>query len=49
VHYAAAETMHNEIKDSKIVSFKGGHTFFFWRQKEFVGAVEEFLDGLPRE
>jgi pimeloyl-ACP methyl ester carboxylesterase len=49
VPYASAETMHNEIKDSRIVSFKGGHTFFFWRQKEFVNAVEEFLDGLPRE
>jgi 3-oxoadipate enol-lactonase len=46
VPYASAETMHNEIKDSKIVSFKGGHTFFFWRQKEFIGAVEEFLESL---
>jgi pimeloyl-ACP methyl ester carboxylesterase len=42
--YPSAETMHSEIKDSKIVSFKGGHTFFFWKQKEFVNAVEEFLE-----
>jgi len=46
VPHASAETLHNEMKDSKIVSFKGGHTFFFWRQKEFVRAVEEFLDDL---
>jgi 3-oxoadipate enol-lactonase len=42
--YKWAEEMHVEIHGSKIIGFKGGHMFLFWRQKEFLNAVEDFLD-----
>ena len=42
-----AEEIHMEIKGSKLISFKGGHTFFFWRREQFVNAVEEFLESMP--
>jgi pimeloyl-ACP methyl ester carboxylesterase len=41
--YGLAEKMHAEIACSKMITFKGGHMFFFWRQKEFLSVVEEFL------
>jgi 3-oxoadipate enol-lactonase len=44
--YALAEEMHNEIKDSKIVPFDGGHMFFLWRANEFANAVKNFLSSL---
>jgi len=37
--YEFAEKMHDEIAGSKMITFKGGHTFLFWRQKEFLAAV----------
>jgi pimeloyl-ACP methyl ester carboxylesterase len=42
--YKLAEKMHAEIAGSKMITFKGGHTFLFWRQKEFLNAVEDFLE-----
>jgi len=45
--YVLAEQMHTEIAGSKVVSFSGGHMFFFWRQKEFLEAVENFLISVP--
>jgi 3-oxoadipate enol-lactonase len=41
--YGWAENMHDRIVGSKIVAFKGGHMFLFWRQREFVDAVTRFL------
>jgi 3-oxoadipate enol-lactonase len=41
--YRLAEAMHNEIQGSKMVSFKGGHMFLFWRPRELIDAVEDFL------
>jgi pimeloyl-ACP methyl ester carboxylesterase len=41
--YGLAEKMHAEIAGSKMITFKSGHMFFFWRQKEFLSVVEEFL------
>ena len=42
------EKMHTEIQNSKIVSFRGGHMFLFWKQKEFLDAVEDFLRPLQK-
>jgi pimeloyl-ACP methyl ester carboxylesterase len=42
--YGLAEVMHTEIQGSKMVSFKGGHMFLFWRPGELVDTVEDFLD-----
>ena len=44
VPYKLAENMHAEIVGSKMVTFKGGHMFLFFRQKEFLKAVEDFLE-----
>lgn len=41
-----AEEMHTGIPNSKLISFDGGHMFSFWKQKEFLHAVEDFLDSL---
>lgn len=38
----------NGIRRGSLVPFKGGHTFLFRRQKEFVDAVEGFLDSVRR-
>jgi len=40
------EEVHSGIKGSKLVEFKGGHTFFLWRNKKFTEAVSEFLQTL---
>jgi len=36
--------MQAEIEASKMTAFKGGHTFLFWRQREFLDAVLDFLE-----
>ena len=41
--YKWAEEMHAAIEGSEMITFKGGHMFLFWRQKEFLDAVEAFL------
>ena len=43
VPYEWAEDMHANIADSKMITFKGGHTFLFWRQREFLNVIEDFL------
>jgi len=47
--YELAEKMHTEIAGSKMITFKGGHTFLFWRQKELLNAVENFLESQNAE
>lgn len=42
--YRLAEAMQRGIKDSKMLTFPGGHLFFLVRQKEFIEAVADFLD-----
>ena len=37
------EEMREKIKGSKIITFNGGHPFFFWQVKAFTDAVLEFL------
>ncbi len=39
-----AEVMHDGIKGSKMITFDGGHLFLFFKQKEFLDSVEEFLE-----
>jgi len=43
VPYKLAENMHTNIAGSKMITFKGGHTFLFWKQREFLNAIEDFL------
>ena len=40
--YPLAEAMHAGIKDSKMLTFPGGHLFFIMRQKQFLEAIENF-------
>lgn len=40
------EELHAGIAGSKVISFTGGHGFFFWDGKGFADAVAEFLDTL---
>jgi len=42
--YRLAEEMHSGIKDSKMITYNGGHLFFIVRQKQFIDAIEDFLD-----
>jgi 3-oxoadipate enol-lactonase len=42
--YRLAEEMHSGIKDSKMITFQGGHLFFIVRQKQFIDAITDFLD-----
>jgi pimeloyl-ACP methyl ester carboxylesterase len=42
--YPLAEAMHTGIKDSKMITFDGGHLFFILRQKQFIDAITDFLD-----
>ena len=42
--YPLAEAMHAGIKGSKMLTFPGGHLFFIIRQKQFIEAIENFLD-----
>jgi pimeloyl-ACP methyl ester carboxylesterase len=42
------EEVHSGIKGSRLIEFKGGHTFFLWKNKEFTGAVSAFLQGFDR-
>jgi pimeloyl-ACP methyl ester carboxylesterase len=44
VPYSLAEEMHKGIKDSKMLTFKGGHLFFLMKERQqFLDAVAEFL------
>ncbi len=42
--YRFAEEMHSEIKDSKMITFHGGHLFFILRPQQFIEAIADFLD-----
>ncbi|HLX41000.1 MAG TPA: alpha/beta hydrolase, partial [Ktedonobacteraceae bacterium] len=44
--YPLAEAMHAGIKDSKMLTFAGGHLFFILKQKQFLEAIEKFLDSI---
>ena len=44
--YNLAEEMHSKIKNSKMITFGGGHLFLFFKPEQFVGAVNTFLNGL---
>ncbi len=39
------EEMHAGIRGSKVITFEGGHGFFFWDSKRFADAAIEFLGG----
>jgi 3-oxoadipate enol-lactonase len=39
------EEMHAGIKGSKMITFEGGHGFFFWESERFADAAIEFLGG----
>lgn len=41
--YPLAEAMHSGIKDSHMLTFPGGHLFFFLRQKQFLEVIADFL------
>ena len=38
--------MHSGIKDSKMITFDGGHLFFIVRSQQFIEAIVDFLDSL---
>ena len=44
--YPLVEAMHHGIKDSEIITFKGGHLFFLMRSQQFMAAIEDFLNSL---
>lgn len=44
VPYRLAEEMHRGIKDSKMVTFHGGHLFFILRPQQFLEAITDFLN-----
>jgi 3-oxoadipate enol-lactonase len=44
--YRLAEEMHSGIKDSKMITFDGGHLFFIVRPQQFIEAIVDFLDSL---
>jgi pimeloyl-ACP methyl ester carboxylesterase len=46
VPYDLAKEMNAGIKGSRMVTFKGGHRFFFWEIERYTEAVSEFLKGL---
>lgn len=41
--YKFAEEMHARIKNSKIITFSGGHYIFLSESKRFTGAIFDFL------
>ena len=41
--YQLAEAMHSGIKDSKMITFEGGHLFFILRPQQFIEAIADFL------
>jgi 3-oxoadipate enol-lactonase len=45
--YSLAVEMHEKIPGSKMLTFEGGHLFPFWRPRQFVEAVEDFLKTVP--
>ncbi len=45
VPYKLAEEMHAGIKGSKMLTFAGGHLFFFMKEREqFLDAIAEFVE-----
>jgi len=44
VPYTLAEEMHAGIHGSKMITFEGGHLFFFMSERQqFLDAIAEFL------
>ena len=44
VFYKLAEEMHTGIKGSKMLTFAGGHIFFFMKERQqFLDAIAEFV------
>ena len=41
--FMLAEEMNAGIKGSELITFKGGHLFFLWENKQFIDAISEFL------
>ena len=44
--YHLAEAMHSGIKDSKMLTFQGGHLFFIMRPQQFIEAITDFLSSV---
>ncbi len=42
--YRLAEEMRDGIKDSKMITFAGGHLFFLLRPQQFLKAITDFWD-----
>ena len=42
--YLLVEAMHQGIKGSQMITFDGGHLFFLMRPKQFMDAIEDFLN-----
>jgi hypothetical protein len=44
VPFKLAEEMHTGIKGSKMLTFTGGHIFFFMKERQqFLDAIAEFV------
>jgi pimeloyl-ACP methyl ester carboxylesterase len=44
VPYTLAEEMHTGIQGSKMLTFEGGHVFFFMKERQqFLDAIAEFV------
>ncbi len=42
--YTLAEEIHSGIKDSRMLTFAGGHLFFFMKERQqFLDAIAEFV------
>lgn len=44
--YHLAQAMHSGIKDSKMLTFQGGHLFFIMRPQQFIEAIADFLESV---
>lgn len=42
--YELAVEMHAGIKDSRLITFKGGHLFFIWENQPYIDAMLNFLN-----
>jgi pimeloyl-ACP methyl ester carboxylesterase len=44
VNYKSALELNDKINNSKLLSFRGGHMFFMWRERqEFISALSDYL------
>jgi 3-oxoadipate enol-lactonase len=46
--FEQATDMNNEIKNSKLITFRGGHLFFIFENKKFTDTIIDFLNSLEQ-